>query len=177
MHCSVHQRLFSARSIVLTVASQCFYETDSMITNSGLWLPLLLRGEGKKPESLDNQARGQRVPILINFLMYQALFSWRFEPKRNQKQKSSKRLKISVPHIVFRKRWMQLTLQMNVKYDQWQIYKGRIIWIFFTCLYIGNTWRRWAVVEAWKYPRFIRLSDEGACLLGSFCTLGVAPRV
>ena len=68
MHCSVHQRLFSARSIVLTVASQCFYETDSMITNSGLWLPFLLRGEGKKPESLDNQARGQRVPILINFL-------------------------------------------------------------------------------------------------------------
>ena len=116
MHCSVHQRLFSARSIVLTVASQCFYETDSMITNSGLWLPFLLRGEGKKPESLDNQARGQRVPILINFLMYQALFSWRFEPKRNQKQKSSKRLKISVPHIVFRKRWMQLTLQTNVKY-------------------------------------------------------------
>ena len=54
---------------------RAFYETDSMITNSGLWLPFLLRGEGKKPESLDNQARGQRVPILINFLMYQALFS------------------------------------------------------------------------------------------------------
>ena len=72
---------------------------------------------------------------------------------------------------------MQLTLQTNVKYDQWQIYKDRIIWIFFTCIHIGNTWRWWAVVEAGKDPRFIRLSDEGACLLRSFCAIGGAPRV